>query len=966
MRTSVAEPGYARGVCDGSTELLQREAEVQLLEGWLDDAFSRDTGHVALVLAGAGLGKTTLLRGAAAAARVRSMRVLGARGSELEAEMGFGLARQLFEGALRTLPEPDRKAITGGAAALALPAVSDAPAQSPVDQLGAIHGLYWLAGNLAENQPTLLVVDDAHWGDDQTLRWLAYLAPRVAALPLLVLVAARPSEPGAERALLNHLAAHDDVAVMELAPLGPRALGALIESRLGRPGDDAFAVAVADATGGNPFYVGELLRAIAEEARAPTAANAGAVGVMSTAEVARSVTQRLERAGAGARAVAEAVAVLGGDAELRHVCALAGLPAEDALDAIAVLARAGILRDVRPVEFEHPVVRSAVESELGAGDSSRLHRKAADLLQDAGASIERIALHASATEPAGDPVVVTRLREAAAATHAAGAPDAAARYLRRALDEPAPADLRPELLVELGRSLMGVDYAAADESLAAAAGEGVASVRVEAQRWRGQALGFTGRMAEAVTALDDAAALAVDPEDALLLAATRDFYALGWFGDPDWRGRSAAIQARADELQGRTPGERRALSAAAFDTARTGDAPAARALELAGRVRAALTTWLDADPGVETPAGIGESSILADDPDALARHERAVAAATGLGMVLNAASALIQMSDIRLRRGALLQAEADARTAWQILDDASERAGMFRWWAVTGLIAVLTARGEHVEAVAVADRTGLWDQALGVVCTLPVAPITPVALAELDLARGHTDAGIDRLLRDGAWLEEHGWGNPSLNPWRARVAPALAMAGRVDEARQIAAEAVARARRFGAPWALGMALRAAGTVEPGADGQALLREAIAVLDGAGCRVEQAHAELELGAALRRGNARAEARPHLRRALDLASAAGAAPLVARANQELAASGARPRRERISGVDSLTGSERRVAELAAAGQSNPQIAQALFVTRKTVETHLRRVYMKLDIAGRHDLAEALKDQGDSLTP
>jgi DNA-binding CsgD family transcriptional regulator len=154
-----------------------------------------------------------------------------------------------------------------------------------------------------------------------------------------------------------------------------------------------------------------------------------------------------------------------------------------------------------------------------------------------------------------------------------------------------------------------------------------------------------------------------------------------------------------------------------------------------------------------------------------------------------------------------------------------------------------------------------------------------------------------------------------------------------------------------------MALCAAGVAEQGEGGVSQLREAIVVLESGGCRVEHARALVELGAALRRGNSRTEARGHLRLALDIATRAGAEPIANRAREELAATGARPRRELLSGVEALTASERRVAELAAAGRSNPEIAQALFVTRKTVESHLRHVYLKLDVTGRGALAGVL---------
>jgi len=938
--------------------LLQREDELELVGQWLAEA-SQGLGRVALVLAGAGLGKTSLLREAASLGRARAMTVLAARGGELEQEMGFGIARQLFEAPMLALDEEERATVAGGAAEVALPVVT-AAGQSSGDALGVVHGLYWLAANLAERAPLLLVVDDAHWADDQTLRWLAYLAPRVESLPVLALVAARPAEPGAERSVLSALAGEGDVPVLGLAPLAGDAVGELIRERLGRTAEPEFAAAIERASGGNPFFVGELLRAATDADIAPVAASAGYVAGLAPAQATQSIVARLDRAGEPARRLAQAVAVLGADADLRHVAALAEMQVEDALDLVAVLVGAGILRDIRPLDFVHPIVRTAVYEQLRPGERTRQHRRAAELIESDGGPPERAALQAFATEPAGDPATVARLRSAAAAARASGAPDAAARYLRRALDEPPEPAARAEVALELGQALIGVDYAAAAASFEAAAATEDIPVRIDAHRWRAQTLAFTGDPASAVAVLEDAIALAQGPEQRLLLTATRDFYALGWLGDPDWRRRSEAIQVRAAELAGRTPGERRALAAAALDIARTGMEPAARSIELADRVRAAFATWLDTEPGIETPAGIGESSIIGEDPKALARHEEVAGGSPRrLGMTAPVAGAHAQLADIRLRRGELFGAEADGRLSWQLMESARETAPTNRWFALSALVAALVARGGLEEAEELTSSAGMRDATIDEICTFPLTPIAPVVLGELDLALGRTTEGIERLMRDGAWLEEHGWANPSLNPWRARVAPALAMTGRVEEARDVIGPGLERARRFGAPWALGMALRAAGTVAQGEEGIVLLREAIEVLETGGCRVEHAHALIELGAALRRRNSRAEAREHLRLALDVATRAGAAPLAGRAREELAASGARPRRELLSGVEALTASERRVAELAAGGRSNPEIAQALFVTRKTVEAHLRSVYMKLDVSGRGELASALKD-------
>jgi DNA-binding CsgD family transcriptional regulator len=194
--------------------------------------------------------------------------------------------------------------------------------------------------------------------------------------------------------------------------------------------------------------------------------------------------------------------------------------------------------------------------------------------------------------------------------------------------------------------------------------------------------------------------------------------------------------------------------------------------------------------------------------------------------------------------------------------------------------------------------------------------------------------------------------------WRSQAALALLQLGEHDEARRLVGEELELARTWGAPRALGAALRVAGLVEGGRQGLALLEEAVEVLAASPAKLEHAKALTELGAALRRANRRSEAREQLRRAVELATICGALPLVQRAETELLATGARPRRVSLRGVESLTPSERRVAEMAAEGPTNREIAQALFVTPKTVEVHLSSVYRKLGISSRSQLPAALE--------
>jgi DNA-binding CsgD family transcriptional regulator len=190
--------------------------------------------------------------------------------------------------------------------------------------------------------------------------------------------------------------------------------------------------------------------------------------------------------------------------------------------------------------------------------------------------------------------------------------------------------------------------------------------------------------------------------------------------------------------------------------------------------------------------------------------------------------------------------------------------------------------------------------------------------------------------------------------WRSWYATALVGAERRDEAREITREGVDIARAWGAAWPLGNALRAAGVVEGGADGITLLREAETLLADSPARLEHARLLVDLGGALRRNGSLTDAREVLARAADLAQQIGARRLLANAIAEQRAAGARPRRVSLTGVDSLTPAEQRVAQEALTGRSNREIAQALFVTPKAVEFHLANGYRKLNIGSRTELA------------
>ena len=308
------------------SQLLERDAELALIGRLMDRACS-GAGVLLMVEGAAGAGKTRLLEAAAQAADRRGMRVLEASGSELEGEIGFGVVRSLFEAALAQATAARRRALLSGAAGLAAPVVWPRAADggAPAEPAATLHGLFWLVSNLAEHAPLILVVDDAHWADGPSLRFLAYLARRLGGLALLLLVAARPHEPGGHGELVSALSEDPSGEKLWPAPLSEGAVGRLVAGRFGRGVAGEFVAACHEATGGNPFLVGELLTALSSDGVAPTAEGARRVGQIGPRTVSRAVLTRVARVGDGAGALTEAVAVLGGRGELRQAAALAGL-----------------------------------------------------------------------------------------------------------------------------------------------------------------------------------------------------------------------------------------------------------------------------------------------------------------------------------------------------------------------------------------------------------------------------------------------------------------------------------------------------------------------------------------------------------------------------------------------------------------------------------------------------------------
>jgi DNA-binding CsgD family transcriptional regulator len=916
-------------------DLVEREREIAALAELLD-AVPAGEGHVAWIEGPAGIGKSTLLGEVRRHAADSGTRVLAARGSELEREFPFGVVRQLFEGVVAG----DASLLSGAAAPAA--AVFEAADASEGDvSFAALHGLFWVALNLAADGPLFLAIDDLHWCDRPSLRFVAYLARRLEGQPILVAATVRTGEPGTDVALLGEIS-HDPVTVaVRPVPLSAEAVRALVRERLGAEADDAFCAACHEATGGNPLFLRQLITALEADHVRPDAAHANVVLEIGPRAVSRTVIMRLARLSEDAIAVARAVAVLTESATLPAVAALTGLSEERVADATGLLARAEILRREAPIGFVHALVRDAVYQELPPGERELQHERAARVLLDAGAPPEQVAAHLLVAPRRGQEWVAQQLREAGRAAVARGAADSGVAHLRRALAEPAPDTWRPELLRDLGLAEILTDGVGAIGHLTEAFETlDEPSARLPVAHALCRALLFTGSPPDAADfALRVAAELPEDDDDRRALMA---FYLMTGFFGVDSPERQRPLENHRDP-PGRTLGAKMLASVASLWWAETGgSADECAALALAALEGGELTT---VDNGLLMMAAL-LTLVYADRPETDPAWAFAQSEAHRHGSLLG-------ISSIHLWHGFTLLQYGDLAEAAESLRQAQEE---FDAWGFDRVARIYTAsfharalleRGRLDEARAMHATTGpeLGESSEG-------ARYWRATRIALLVAEGRDAEAVDAY-EDFAHRYAHVT-LPTAEHARSTTALALDRLGRRDEAIALAESELADARRWGAPGTVGPSLRILGVLTGDI---ALLQEAADVLEPSHARLEHAKALADLGSALRRERRPSDAREPLRRALEIADACSADPLVEHVRSELYAAGARPRTTALGGVDALTASERRVAAFAAEGQSNRDIAQALFVTPKTVEVHLSNAYRKLGIRSRRELAGAM---------
>jgi DNA-binding NarL/FixJ family response regulator/tetratricopeptide (TPR) repeat protein len=934
-------------------DLLERDAEL-LDIGAVLDAAREGRGGMVVVEGAAGAGKSTLVAAARERAAEDGLRVLTAAGSEFEREFAFGAIRQLFEPLLAIADDAERSRLLDGAAAPARwvirPDGGDDDGARAEAGFAVLNAIYWLAAKVSSDTPLLVAVDDLHWVDEASVRSLGHLARRLGDLPLALVVALRAEEPGAPAALLDEIRSLPETVPVAPRPLSPDAAAKVVRARRPRAGDELCAACHA-ASGGNPLYLHELLRWLEADGGIDREDARSAVDRASIPSLADRVERRIARVSPDAPRLARAMAVLG-DGALDVAAELAGVPEDTAARIARELTTIDVLAGADPFAFAHPLVRRSVYDGLSVTERDALHAGAARVLGARGAPRDAIAVHLVATRPSGSDAVAAALLEAAREASSRAAPETAIRLLRRALDEQAREPFRATLLFELGKVELAVRDLHARTSLREALElETDPYTRARIAATLAEFLSHLGEWAEMLGVLETARRdIPADCTDALVEIEAVRAAALVW---------TPSLVATFDRELPR------------FEELAKGDAWAAHAL--ATVIGGSLIYRGEVDRGLPMldrvardhvllggrGGGAWAGPVLISAYSIVDQHDRAVELAGEMAETGRRAGSLVGMLGgslfpglVKARRGELAAAEAEMRTMATV----AQENGLSMWLLTTlhVFVDLLLELPQFEDMRQVLQSLEIEDAFLD---SLSGATLLEPR-GRVRVAMGDHAGGVEDLRRALEVIRALKIG-PTFCCSRSELALALPPDQR-DEARALAAEELELAERTGLDRVRGFALRAVGLLDGEDEGIEALRASVDLLAGTPARLEHARSLVALGSALRRRKLRVEAREHLAAGAELAHRCGAARLAARAEEELRAAGARPRRLARSGAEALTASELRVAELAAEGRTNVEVAQELFVSAKTVETHLSNTYRKLGLAGqgaRARLAEKL---------
>lgn len=932
-----------------TTYLLERCEEIAAITRHLAGAVSSE-GSSLLIEGAAGTGKSSLLREAARLASDSDVLTLRARGGELDQQLPFGGVSQLFGSSVDRADSHVNRGMLAGAAG-AVPSIlmhaGGARQVAWVDApFRALHSLYWLVANLATDKPLLLLVDDWQWLDPPTKRFLAHLANRLDELAVLLVVATRPQLQEVSDEPLRQLSS-TAAARLRLGPLTDRA-GVELAARVAPAADPAHWTEYHRLSAGNPLLLLASIRALP-----PESLTGGVLDLdrVSLTEVSDWSLTRLGELGDDALVLARAVAVLGPSATLARVAAITGLSLDDTADAVERLVRGDFLDGGRPLGFTHPVVHAAVYGNMAPAIRSRWHERAVFLLGQEAVAPSLLAIHLLVTDPGDSGRTVNVLRSAASDALGAGSPELAVRYLRRAIQESVPGPLLAASLHDLGiaeahaHEPMALDHLEAAQSQTE---DPLESARITVSLADISMLAATpGRaLPVIVKSLEELAD--ADEESRLLLIAQRAILE-GMIGLRSF-GPEMVPEVDVAGLKGTTAGEQAVLAVHASSLSLS----AQPAVAAAAAARRALQ-HMPAQSSAVAPFVTAVNALMTSDCFVEAERiwQESLARSRADGSVAGVINALTMRSFSLLARGALLEATADVQDAERLARESGVHAMWF--YALAFQVEILVRRGQPDNASALLAASPLPTELPD---HLPVNLLI-VSRGLLKLHLGEPEAALTDLLLGGERLERRGVVTPTVSFWRSYAAMALRQTGRIGEARELAQDELTLSRCTGAPRPVGVSLRTVALLSDSADRRPLLQQSLEFLEHSEARLERSETLLELGSAQRRQGEQRAAREPLGEALQAADACGATGLATRALHELRMTGARPRRRATTGVRALTPAERRVADLAASGLGNREIAQQLFVTTRTVEVHLNSVFRKLAIGRRQQISASLAE-------
>lgn len=927
--------------------LIERRAELSAIEEVLAGA-EGGAGRTLLFSGPAGVGKSSLVVHAQELARARGFTVLRSCPTPVSATLAHGVVRD-WVGPLAQRNGRGGKPFDGPAEGLAR-ALSESGLDHHTWSLNTLdYALSWLFENLCETGPLLLVVDDVQWADSGSLQVLDLLSARLPRSPVVLLLGRRTGESTLGPDLLERITSR--ALTLTPQPLSVIGVDQLRQQLPAAPQMNRLpSQEVHRLTGGLPFLVRELLRS------GPAASG------QAPSPVVESVRDRLGRLGEPTLELARTVALLGDEASFDALGALCGLTVAELADPLEVLTDADIVTlGLWRAWPSHPLVREAILASMTPSERSLQHRRAAAYLAELDRPRQVIASHLVHTLPDEDHAVVELLRAAAEESLESGAPHVAAAQLLRAVGETTPDDTDPQLLRQAAAAHMRAGLAdqafelwdralqrmrPVEDSAFCLADIGDAQMRL-GERTAGRS-----------TYLQASSLLQKHGHDASSQVARLVFARMGMARAVSSDTRPAIDKATAEAVaqppETDSHADRLLFALASNSLALEGrDAAAARKLAL----RAAAGGRLLAE---ESCDGNGFYMAMAaffwtdSFQEGLAALDRAVAESKARGSSLGFATASYSRGFLHYRRGNLRQAVADLHAALEMRE---------RGWheyvepALAGLAFAHVALGQLEQARALepdlrAVATG------GDVMTA----FAHTALGVIQASRGD-HVGALRDYDAAATVTGPRAGNPAFVEWRELAVWSLLELGRRAEARNLAQEAVDRARAWGSPRSVGFALYVLGQVAAAPESVRLYREAISLLEGCGAVDQLARAQIALGSRLMRApSTRREGADLLEQALDYAHETDVPSLVQRATRVLLQHGMKVAEHVDSPLQLLTPGERRVVELAAAGQTNRQIAQELFVTVKAVEWHLSNAYRKLSISSRAQLPAALAGQPD----